>query len=82
MTKWIYRTLVFVVAAIIFGVTYYVNVKGIYRGDPRLNPFAPLMTSGMYLLGMRMITENIDKNKWKIVLATISLLLVLLVFRT
>ena len=80
MARWIYRVLLFVVALIIFGVTYYVNVKGIYRGAPKLNPFAPLMTSGMYLLRMRMITENFETYKWKIVLAGISLFLVLWVF--
>ena len=73
--KWIYRTLVLIVVLIIFGGTYYVNSKGIDRGDPRLNPFAPLMTSGMYVLGMRMITENIEAYKWKILVASISLML-------
>ena len=67
--------MVLIVALLIFGGTYYVNVKGIHRGDPRLNPFAPLMTAGMYLLGMRMITENIEKYKWKIILAGTSLVL-------
>jgi hypothetical protein len=75
--KWIYRTIVVVVAMILFGITYYVNVKGIYRGDPRYNPISPLMISGMYLLGMRMITENVDKYIWKIVMASVSLMLLI-----
>lgn len=75
--KWVYRILVFLAASGLFIVCYIVNMNGTHRGHPAMAPFVPLMVSGMYVLGMRMITENLERYLWKVVLAMISLILVL-----
>lgn len=73
--KWVYRILVLLAAIGFFIVCYIVTRDGTHRSDSTMVPFA-LMVSGMYLLGMRMITENIDRYLWKVVLASLSLVLV------
>ena len=75
--KWVYGMLVFFAAIGLFTVCYIVNMNGTHRGHPAMAPFVPIMVSGMYVLGMRMITENIERYLWKIILASLSLSFVL-----